>query len=87
MNKSISIKNNSLIQEDVENFLNPDYIYIPFYDTDNILVSVGKKVLKEEAIIERKNEIVEGNWYDSKVYISTTYWIMCFVYVGIKSSK
>ena len=70
MNKSISIKNNSLIQEDVENFLNPDYIYIPFYDTDNILVSVGKKVLKEEAIIERKNEIVYSSV--SGKFIGTT---------------
>lgn len=58
MNKTISIKNNSLIQEEVENFLNPDYIYIPFYDTDNILVRIGEKVLKEQPIIERKNEIV-----------------------------
>lgn len=58
MNKTISIKSNTSLNDEVEDFLNPDYIYIPFYNKDNILVEVGSKILKEEPIIKRTNETI-----------------------------
>lgn len=58
MNKTISIKNSTSLNENVEDFLNPDYIYIPIFNKDSILIEVGSKVLKEEPIIKRTNEII-----------------------------
>ena len=58
MNKTISIKNQVELSDIVENYLNPEYIYIPISTKDEILVKVGAKVLKEEPIIKRAREIV-----------------------------
>ncbi len=70
MNKTISIKNSASLNESVEDFLNPDYIYIPIFDKDNILVEVGSKIHKEEPIIKRPNEIIYSSI--SGVLIGTT---------------
>lgn len=58
MKKAISIINNTQLNDEVEDFLNPDHIYIPIYSKDNILVEVGAKVLKEEPLIKRSNETI-----------------------------
>lgn len=58
MNKTISIKNQVELSDIVENYLNPEYIYIPISTKDEILVKVRAKVLKEEPIIKRAREIV-----------------------------
>lgn len=58
MNKTISIKNSTELNEEIDCFLNPDYVYIPLCEKDNVLVEVGAKVLKEEPLIKRANEII-----------------------------
>ncbi len=58
MNKKVSIRSNTSLNDKVEYFLNPDYIYIELLKSDNILTEVGSKVLKEEPIIKRFNEII-----------------------------
>lgn len=54
MNKTVTIKNDIKLNENIEDFLNPDYIYIPLEENDAIAVSIGKKILKEDILIKNR---------------------------------
>lgn len=54
MNKTVTIKNDIKLNEEIEDFLNPDYIYIPLEEGDIPSISIGKKILKEDLLIKNR---------------------------------
>lgn len=54
MNKTVTIKNDIKLNEEIEDFLNPDYIYIPLQEGDVVGVSIGKKIQKEDLLIKNR---------------------------------
>ena len=60
MGYMVSIKEtkNLAIDKNIHDFLNPDYIYVPIYDNDTLLVKDKDKIDKEQAIIKRDGKFV-----------------------------
>lgn len=54
MNKTVTIKNDIKLNENIEDFLNPDYIYIPLEENDSLAISTGKKILKEDSLLKNR---------------------------------
>ena len=55
---SIKESKNLSIDKNIHDFLNPDYIYVPIYEDDVILVKDNNPVDKEQAIIKRNGEFI-----------------------------
>ncbi|MCH5166440.1 MAG: 4Fe-4S binding protein [Erysipelotrichales bacterium] len=58
MNKTISIKNNIEFVPEIEEFLNPDYVYYPYNRGDKLLAKVGDNLYKEQPLLEQNGEII-----------------------------
>ena len=60
MGYMVSIKETKslAIDKNIHDFLNPDYIYVPIYEDDVILVKDNNPVDKEQAIIKRNGEFI-----------------------------
>lgn len=60
MEYMVSVKEtkNLSIDKNVHDFLNPDYVYIPIYSGDHLLVKENEYVNKEQAIIKRNDNFI-----------------------------
>ncbi len=52
MNKTVTIKNNFTILPEVEEYLNPDYIYFPLDENVKIIPEIGDTIYKEDPVLK-----------------------------------
>lgn len=58
MKKIIDKKNKIIFEENIQEFLNPDYTYYPYKEGDKLLVKINDNIYKEQPIIEDNRKII-----------------------------